>query len=160
MRNWLQMSERLNSIIEKVVIILMFIVTLLTTVGVFSRYLFGVPIVWLYELTLVFFVWTIFLGCSVAFKRQEHIYLDFVLSRLSGTPGRLFAMLLNLVTVLFLLICIVEGWQIVKDTSTQNYLTIDLPTAWFYAALPASFGISLIHVTGQLLLLARPGEAR
>lgn len=138
----------------------MFIVTLLTTVGVFSRYLFGVPIVWLYEVSLIVFSWTIFLGCSVAFKRQEHIYLDFVLSRLSGKPGRLFAMLLNLVTLLFLLICIVEGWQIVKDTSTQNYLTIELPTAWFYAALPASFIISFIHVIGQLLKLARPEEVR
>lgn len=47
-------------------------------VGVARRYLLGAPLVWIDELTLVLFIWTIFWGAAFAVPLREHVAFDLV----------------------------------------------------------------------------------
>ncbi len=47
-------------------------------VGVARRYLLGVPLVWIDELTLVLFIWAIFWGAAFAVPLREHVAFDLV----------------------------------------------------------------------------------
>ena len=55
-------------------------------VGVARRYLLGAPLVWIDELTLVLFIWTIFWGAAFTVPLREHVAFDLVHDAL---PARL-----------------------------------------------------------------------
>jgi TRAP-type C4-dicarboxylate transport system permease small subunit len=148
---WL--SETLNSLVEKIVILLLSVVTILTITGVVTRYVFNFPIIWLYETTMVNFVWLVFLGMSVAFKRQEHIRLDFLSDRVPRRFSGILQFIICCIVVMFLLFGIKEGLQVVRDTATEHYHTINLSTAWFYASFPVSAVISCIHLLHEMLTI-------
>ena len=47
-------------------------------VGVARRYLFGVPLVWIDELTTVLFIWSIFWTAAFVLANREHVAFDLV----------------------------------------------------------------------------------
>jgi TRAP-type transport system small permease protein len=51
-------------------------------VGVARRYLFGAPLVWIDELTLVLFMWAILWGAAFAVPLREHVAFDLVYNML------------------------------------------------------------------------------
>src|SRR5215831_7563451 len=46
----------------------------------------GHPWLWLQEVTQTFFIYAIFIGASVATRRNDHLYLTAVSEALHGTP--------------------------------------------------------------------------
>lgn len=57
-------------------------------VGVARRYLFGAPLVWIDELTLVLFMWAIFWSAALAVPLSEHVAFDLVLKSLPSPLRR------------------------------------------------------------------------
>ena len=64
--------------------------------GVARRYLFGVPLVWIDELSTVFFVWAIFWTGALVLGVREHVSFDLVHEAL---PPRVAAVLWRVVCV-------------------------------------------------------------
>lgn len=139
-------SNKINYFAEKGSIILLGLITLLTFLGIVCRYIFGSPIIWLYELTLVLFSWTTFLGISIAFKHNDHIHLDIIYHKISKKSGAVLSTLTKCVILIFLVIITKDGVLIVIDTAAQKYNTIPISTAWFYGALLISAVFSIIHI--------------
>ena len=146
-------SDVVNSVVEKITILLISVISLLTAVGVVSRYVLNLPIIWVYETTLVAFVWMVFLGVSIGFKRREHITLDIIIDRMPPTAARILHLLIAGIVGVFFLFVIKEGCQVVKDTAPEYYHTIRLSTGWFYAAFPVSAAIALLHLAHEIALL-------
>lgn len=48
----------------------------LTFAGVFRRYIFGNPIVWMEEVQMLLFLWVTYLGAGVAFRECAHVSID------------------------------------------------------------------------------------
>lgn len=66
-------------------------------VGVARRYLFGVPLVWIDELSTVLFVWSIFWAGAFVVGLREHVSFDLVHQ---GLPPRAAALLWRAVCAL------------------------------------------------------------
>ncbi len=75
-----KLSDVLDAIVSFISGFLMAVLTIITLSGVVFRYVLGNPISWVYEFTIVSFAWMIFLGTAMAFKKNEHISLAFVVS--------------------------------------------------------------------------------
>jgi TRAP-type C4-dicarboxylate transport system permease small subunit len=135
------------------VILLLICLTVLTTVGVIYRYLLKSPLIWLYETTVVIFSWMVFIGVSNAFKSGEHIKLAFLTEMLSLKIGRMVKILIDLIVIIFFIFTVKFGFQIVHNTSQQLYNTINLSTAWFYAAFPVSAVFTIIHLLESIFEL-------
>lgn len=146
-----KISNSINFFAKKTSVILLFIITVLTLIGIVSRYIFNSPIIWLYETTMVLFSWTTFLGVSVAFKNNEHIFLDFIFYKLSEKAAIIVNIIIHSLILIFLFIVIKDGWTIVSDTISQKYNTINLSIGWFYASFPISALFSIIHLIDRLL---------
>lgn len=144
-----RLSDLLNDFAERIAIVLLAIITILTFIGVLSRYVFGTPIIWLYETTLVLFSWATFFGVSIAFKREEHIHLDIIMHHISDRGAKILRVVIKAILFIFLGIIIIDGISIIKDTMTQSYNTIPVPYSWFYAAFPVCAVISCIHLASQ-----------
>jgi TRAP-type C4-dicarboxylate transport system permease small subunit len=141
-----KLSDGLNDLAERLAVMLLAVLSLLTFGGVIARYVFNSPIVWLYETTLVIFSWLIFLGVSIAFKREEHINLDLINKYLSPKGAVILRMITQVLIAVFLLIVVKDGIDVIQDTMTQKYITINLSTGWFTAAFPVCAVVSLIHL--------------
>lgn len=153
-----RLSKITNSLAEKIALTLVIILTVLTMTGVIYRYVLQMPLVWLYETTVVVFAWMVFIGASIAFKRREHIKLEFLVDSVPESAARFIKIIIELITIIFLIFVIKEGFQIVKDTSAQTYNTIDLSIAWFYASFPVSALFMIIHLFDAVLELLFKGK--
>ncbi len=144
------LSDLLFKLFKGLDILLLLILAILTFSGVILRYVFNNPLVWLYELTLVFFSWIVFGGISIAFKTGENIRVDLFSDKRKKLKF-VFAVIGNLFTIIFLLVVIKNGITIVSNTWAQQYNTIDISTAWFYIPFPICGVVSLIHLISGLL---------
>ena len=144
-----RLSDLLNDVAERIAIVLLAIITILTFIGVLSRYVFGTPIIWLYETTLVLFSWATFFGVSIAFKREEHIHLDIIMHHIGDRGANILRAVIKGILLIFLGIILIDGISIIRDTMTQSYNTIPVPYSWFYAAFPVCAVISCIHLVSQ-----------
>jgi TRAP-type C4-dicarboxylate transport system permease small subunit len=148
-----KVSDFINAIAEKIALLLVIALTVLTTIGVIYRYLLHQPLVWLYETSVVTFVWMIFLGVSIAFKRREHIKLNFLIDAVPPIISKLLKIIIELITITFMVFVVVQGAQIVQNTSAQTYNTINLSIAWFYASFPVCAIFMIIHLLESVMVL-------
>lgn len=146
-----RLSGLINSIIEPIVFVLTVVLTILTATGVFFRYVLDSPIIWLSEVTLLVFAWMIFFAVSIAFKKQEHISLEFLSNALPRGGNRVLKVLILLIVIAFLLIAIIASTEIIKNTMPIKYNTINVSTGWLYLSFPTGAIVSVIHLVNIIL---------
>lgn len=146
------LSEVVNYITSKIAVIIFTLLTVLTTLGVVYRYVLQSPIIWLYELSMVLFVWMVFLGVAIGFKKREHIKLEFIYQIASKKAVKIMKTIVNIFIIIFVLLSIKIGIDIIEKTVAQYYNTIDLSIAWFYGALPVCAVVMLIHMIDRLII--------
>lgn len=145
-----KLSNFINAIVEKICMLLLAIISILTVTGVISRYVIGTPIIWLYEVTLVLFSWVTFLGVSIAFKKKENIGLDFLINHVPKKSVKFIQVIILISVILFFIIGIKDSGEIIKSTLPQKYDTVNISTAWFYLSFPVGAVISIIHLLSEL----------
>lgn len=111
----------------------------------------GYPWLWLQEVTLGLFVYGIFIGTSVAFRRNENIVLSNIAKNLSGKSQLFFEVLNRLVTLGVSLSLIYFGY-INFLHSFQSYLMPSMtPIAVLTVSLPIMGVLITIFVIEQLI---------
>ncbi len=144
-------SHTTNVIVEKIVAMGIVFITILISTGIVTRDILGYPIIWLSETTMLAFSWTLFLGVSVAFKRDENICVEIILRRLNRLFPRWPRLLIIWCCLIFLGVAVKEGIEIVESTSGTDYNTINVSTGWFYASFPVSAAIAMVHLLEKAL---------
>ena len=113
---------------------------------------------WIEELTIYLVVWGLILAVASCVTFGEHVRADFFL-RLIGERFRFFADILA--SVSGFLLCHLMAWfcwlvvefAMAWDERGPYYLQI--PTAWYYAALPASMTLCSIRYIVNLLKIIK-----
>lgn len=75
--------EKIFQILDKVLNIflpgILFLIMFLTFVfQILSRYLFGNPVVWAYEVTIICYLWVAVLGANYAYNTNEHVSFSII----------------------------------------------------------------------------------
>ena len=121
-------------------------------IAVLGRYVFYISIYASSEIARIAFVWSCFLGASVATKRKAHISLTFLLDRMSD---RTRIVICNFMMVLSILFCITLGTIGVRlaNASFDSYFPIlGISEFWLFLAFPVSFYFMSVHLSAQLFL--------
>jgi len=107
----------------------------------------GHPWLWLQEVTSTFFIYAIFIGASVATRRNDHLYLTAVAESLHGRP-RLVAEVAIRLVVLGVACCLMYFGYINFLRGFSSFRMPSMtPIASLYAAIPvAGFLIALFTV--------------
>ncbi|WP_417599829.1 TRAP transporter small permease subunit [Pararhodobacter oceanensis] len=150
-RNWakraLRLVDRLASTITAVSAFLLLAMTLIITYEVGSRYFFGRPTIWAWDVNVQLMMALIMLGIGDVYRRGQHIRVDVFTAALSPRK-RAFLDLMIAPLILFVAVLIIwTGWNyfhrsFVRD---QHASTLFAPPLW-----PVKF---LIPVCGALLSL-------
>jgi len=117
----------------------------------------GHPWLWLQEVTSTFFIYAVFIGASVATRRNDHLYLTAVAEALHGTR-RLVAEVVIRLVVLGVACCLIYfGYINFLRRFSSFRMPSMTPIASLYAAIPiAGFLIALFTIE-QLVNGCRKG---
>ncbi|QDU71448.1 Sialic acid TRAP transporter permease protein SiaT [Mucisphaera calidilacus] len=117
----------------------------ITLIQVIGRYILTDPPAWTEELATILFTWLVFVGASLALKRNEHfvvaVFVDWLPDRL-GSAAR------GIAHTLVAICCLVLIWYGVGLTISGHDVdtaVLELPRSWVYLAIPV----------GALLMLLR-----
>jgi TRAP-type C4-dicarboxylate transport system permease small subunit len=120
---------------------------------VVSRFIIKAPIAWSEQLLTVLFVWTSYLGASVALARREHFQVDILVPLLSPAARKILDIAVDAVVILFCLFMIWKGLFLFERTANQSLAMLPFSKRWAYLCIPvAAFGMmihSLTHVWNE-----------
>jgi TRAP-type C4-dicarboxylate transport system permease small subunit len=123
---------------------------LLATIGsqVFSRYVLGMPLIWVEELASYLLIWLGFMSAAVAHKQGRHIRIAI----LAGIKSQQFHLWLFLfaeaVVIVFagILLWYVPGPMAIEARSTSIGLPVDIARHWFFS-VPLTIGTASMMLT-------------
>lgn len=143
------MRKIYNAIVlfEKAVIInALVLMVIVTFAQVIARFALHSPLSWSAEMARYLFVWITLIGASLAISKGAHFGIDVLAQSLPQKLQRLLSVLTFFVILLFALIMIVYGFQVVQFTWMQFSPALHIRMSFPYLAIPISGIFMIIHV--------------
>ena len=154
-----RVSERLNACAEVVLWMLVALVISVTFAQVVFRYGIESSLSWSEELARYLFVWIIFVGTSVATRRQQHIFVEAFVALLPNSWRRWTSLLSSIVGIVFFSVFAYVGWLLMINAWQQYSTALDIRITWVYAAAPVGAALSIVHLVARLPQLWSGSEA-
>jgi TRAP-type C4-dicarboxylate transport system permease small subunit len=127
---------------------LLVVMCLIGAVKVVSRYVLTSPIAWTEELATMLFAWLVFIGASVALKKNEHFAIDVVVKLLPTSMGKYSLRARHFAVAAFCLLLIGYGTRLAVLSWRVPTPMLEISRGWFYLSVPF----------GGLLMLVRTVE--
>lgn len=141
------MRQKIDKIIEIVLVALMSILVVDVLWQVFSRYILSAPSSFTDELAGFLLIWVGLLGAAYVAGKNEHLAIDLMLQKMKGVRRRRLQIIINSIVGLFALFVMVIGgaWLVY----TRFYLGVNsaalaLPLGYVYLVVPVS-GLLVIY---------------
>jgi len=130
--------NRIERVVVFIATVLLGLLLLNETIGIFSD-LFGRPIPWISEVSVLLFTWVVFLGAAILSRYGGHIALDIITYRLSSRNAFYLRVLSVILALIVASVMVYHGVKIsifVGQRQTTLYLGISL--LYFYLSVPVS----------------------
>lgn len=149
--NWLE------TVIKALAGICLFAVFALVTAQVASRFIFNFSLAAASELSIYAMIWSVFLGAAVAFRRNGHIAMDILKTRLPEKLDKIANLLIFVVLAVFLCLVVVKGYDLSQRAMLQRSPAAGLPVGYIAFAMPAGSVLALIFLI-EGLFVSVPAE--
>lgn len=124
----------------------MIFLTILIGLNIIMRYIFNSPITWQYEATVFCLSWVVFIGMSITFRNDEHMRLTFVSNALPENKQNLWIVIMDVITLIFLIWAGYCSISVVQSTFGTVYQTIPISKGLFYLPFPIGCAFSVCHI--------------
>jgi len=138
---------------------LLIVMCLLGAIQVVSRYALTSPLAWTEELAVILFAWLVFIGASLALKKNEHFAIDVVVKLLPATPRKYAMAVRHFAVVLFCLLLIVFGLKLVVMNWRVQTPMLEISRGWAYLSLPLGGLLMLVRAVEMSVRAWKTGEA-
>lgn len=123
------------------------------------RYVLNSPLVWTEELARILYIWACYLGAPVALRRGNHVTILFAMDRLPQGVGRLVALGIQGISLVFFMALAVLGTSLMVRSHTIDAITLPIPWSAIYLAVPLSAVLMILQtLAGGWRLLQGGGE--
>lgn len=149
----------LDRALKYVLTLLIVILTVSVFLQVLIRFVFKYPLPWTEEVSRIAFVYSIFVGATIAVREKTHLNVDAILVLLPKRVARAITVLGAFLVAIFLGFMTWEGAVFVRATGVQMTPVMQVPFRYLYLILPASGAIMFLYlVLGVVDVLRRKGE--
>jgi C4-dicarboxylate transporter DctQ subunit len=125
--------------------ILICVAAVITTADIFLRFFFNKPLMWSIEITEYCLIWITFLGTAWVLRREGHVMVDVIVSRIPTTSRHLLNAILSIIGILM---CLLLTWYGAKVT--LDFLQLGRPMSTIL--MPQTWILYIIVPIGSLLL--------
>lgn len=143
--------KRLIRAIELIVIGLMGVVAAIVFGEVVGRGLLGRSLIVTDELSRYLMIWVVLLGGVLLVRENGHIRVDIVVSAMPPAWRRIVLTLADLLSLAFLVTLTVVSALTTLEMRSQHTITLGVPMALFYAALPVGGALMSALVARDLV---------
>lgn len=138
--------KNIEEIVAGICLIGMVCITFCDAIG---RYFFSRPITWGSEMSLFLAVWATFMGMSAAYKRNQHLGMEFFINKFSMKVQLRLQQLITLITGVLCGMLMVATWQFVMQTNKRTAI-MRMSYKYIYAA--AALGFTFIEIYSLIYL--------
>jgi TRAP-type C4-dicarboxylate transport system permease small subunit len=117
----------------------------------------GHPLLWPQEVTSAFFIYGVFIGASVATRRNDHLQLLALTESMTGVTRRIFEVMNRAVVMGVGLFLLVYGWQNFLTGFGSFRMPSMLPIAYLYAPIPLCGALVALFSIEQIVNGLRHG---
>lgn len=113
---------------------------------------------WVEEVTIYLVVWSVLLATASVVAQNEHVRVDFFLGLVGPGLRNVSEVLAAAAGLAFCATLAWFGWKVVEFSlmlDERGLTILQIPTAWYYAALPASMALCSIRYVFALLTAVR-----
>ncbi|MDA3881421.1 MAG: TRAP transporter small permease [Prolixibacteraceae bacterium] len=145
--------EKIDRVLEYVVVFLMTILVIDVLWQVISRYLLSSPSSFTDELAGFLLIWVGVLGAAYVHGKQEHLAIDLLLQRSSPERQQILIIIINAIILLFAIFVFVVGGLWLSITRFQlNVVSsaLHLPLGYVYLVLPIS-GLLMAYYSNEII---------
>ncbi|GAE25962.1 inner membrane transport protein [Halalkalibacter wakoensis JCM 9140] len=153
--------DQLNSWVFHLIAVIFGLVALLTIYQVFARYVLSSPLIWSEAIVRYSMIWIVLLGTAIALRKGLLISVEAVLYLVPKKIKRVMEMVIVVINIIFLVLLIKFGFDIMGNLANQTTGSLDIPVTWIYAAIPAGSILAILNciaVFYELLTKKEAGE--
>jgi TRAP-type transport system small permease protein len=122
------------------------VMAVLVIANVALRYLFGISLSWVEELTRYMMIWLAWLAAGLAMREGAHIAIDNLQQALPPLAARLLRLFVLIVVIGFFAAVAWFGWCYAMFAWRQQTAVLRLPLGAVYLAIPAGSVLMIAHV--------------
>jgi TRAP-type C4-dicarboxylate transport system permease small subunit len=141
-----KIADTINKYLVAAILVVM---TISTTVYIILRYFFRITFVWTEEITMILFVYLVFLSIPIALRANEHVTIDYFASRFPQKARKVTLILVDLLIFIILFLFLTNGIELIKTLGGNPYASLHLPIGILYVAITLS---SLIMVADIIVI--------
>ena len=149
----LGLLDKLDRLIKVLCIAIIGAMTCVVVAQVVFRYFFADPLTWSEELSRYLLVWGAFLAGSSLIRRQENMYVDFFINKLSPGKLKIVKLFTHAVTFCFLIFLFYYANKVIPRIAMRQ-LTPALGISMFYVQLSIIVGLGLMILQTIRVFLA------
>ena len=121
--------------------VLLAVLVVTTVLQVVSRYVLQRPLDWTEEVARYVFVWVAMIGAGAAARDRVHFFVDLFLERVPLAMRRATAVVVGLVSCIFLTIVTWAGLELAVSNQAQESPVLTIPMSIPYLAIPVGLGL-------------------
>lgn len=111
---------------------------------------------WIEEFIRYVFVWVVFLGIGMVYKRKGHAQAEILTSFLPQRWRRRASLFVELINAAFFILLLWKGYQMIMMTRGQHSPALQLDMGWMYLSILVCSVVCLLHSCAALTsVLAR-----
>ena len=135
-------------------VVLMFLISVITGLQVFSRYVMNDAISWSEEVCRYMFIWMVFFGISYAIRQRRHIRILALYVILPEAGKKALLILADLLFLLFVVLLIFNGVELCTKIFELGQLTpsLEFSMAYIYSSLPIGFFLAALRLMQGLYI--------
>ncbi len=148
--------DRFSYVFEKIAEtasgILVAVMTIVVWLGVFFRYFLHNSLLWSEELSRYVMIWMALLAISIAFKRDEHIGLTFVIGLLSRKLQVIVRYFIRFWILFFMSVLLGNGYIYAFRGLRKVSASLGVTMFWFRLAVPVAALLVIIQIISITIL--------
>ncbi len=147
--------DRIARALERLLAFLFMSLFLVTMLNIVLRNVGGIAWLWIPAYMRFAFIWLVFVGIAVAYRRHEHLVVDYFLMRLGPRARRWTTRAIDAALLPFFVVLLLYGWEVVRVRMRIPFDTWQVPTGYAYLAVPVAaffllaFGIERLLTNGR-----------
>jgi TRAP-type transport system small permease protein len=149
----------LDRFLHGLLALLLGVLTASVFLQVLSRFVLRYPLPWTEEVTRLAFVYSIFVGATVAVREKAHINVDVFVTLLPRRAARAVTLAGSALVAVFLGVVVWQGILFVQATGVQMTPVLQIPFRHLYVVIPVSGALMLVYlVLGVVDDLRKPPD--
>lgn len=133
--------------------LLFYVMTTIVTLQVILRFVFNSGFSWAEELARFLFVWLMYFSISYATRNNAHIRITFLIDKLSEKAGKVLAIIVDLLFMLFAVVIFMSAWKICQSVAEfqDKAITLNVTMNILYGAGFIGFALMIIRLLQGLI---------